>query len=370
MLTHTDGLSREEWLEFRRKGIGGSDAAAVLGISPFRTGVDLYYDKLGLPVEDNEGNWVAMEVGTLLEDLVARIFAKKTGLKVCPMPAMFQHPDHPWMLADIDRLVTLPDGSTAILECKTTNYNARDKWEYDGKPIVPPYYEAQGKHYMAVLDLDYVYYCCFYGNNEDEVIIRRIDRDKDYESELIALEENFWINHVQAKVPPPYVERDGELILDSLRRCLGPSYKDAPPVALTQAQSTKVLRYQELQVEKSALNAEVKKLGDEMEHLNLSWLQRPKAGVRDLLMLRILRKEGHEPSQEMFLFLEEYGITEVEGLACALRYSTPHKVVRYLVQQFAKGDPGNYRGHAGILSDYKDYTLSLLVSQSPAKVKR
>lgn len=267
VLTPTDGLSREEWLEFRRKGIGGSDAAAVLGISPFRTGVDLYYDKLGLPVEDNEGNWVAMEVGTLLEDLVARIFAKKTGLKVCPMPAMFQHPDHPWMLADIDRLVTLPDGSTAILECKTTNYNARDKWEYDGKPIVPPYYEAQGKHYMAVLDLDYVYYCCFYGNNEDEVIIRRIDRDKDYESELIALEENFWINHVQAKVPPPYVERDGELILDSLRRCLGPSYKDAPPVALTQAQSTKVLRYQELQVEKSALNAEVKKLGDEMEHL-------------------------------------------------------------------------------------------------------
>ena len=46
-LTPTDGLSREEWLAFRRKGIGGSDAAAVLGISPFRTGVDLYYDKLG-----------------------------------------------------------------------------------------------------------------------------------------------------------------------------------------------------------------------------------------------------------------------------------------------------------------------------------
>ena len=77
MLTPTAGLPREEWLEFRRKGIGGSDAACVLGISPFRTGVDLYYDKLGIPIEDSEDNWVAKEVGTRLEELVARIFEKR-----------------------------------------------------------------------------------------------------------------------------------------------------------------------------------------------------------------------------------------------------------------------------------------------------
>ncbi len=100
----TEGLPREEWLAYRRKGIGGSDAAAVLGISPFRTGVDLYYDKLGQSVEDDEQNWVAKEMGAQLEDLVARIFAKKTGLAVCPMPVMFQHAEHPWMLADVDRL--------------------------------------------------------------------------------------------------------------------------------------------------------------------------------------------------------------------------------------------------------------------------
>ena len=280
VLTPTAGLSRAEWLEFRRKGIGGSDAASVLGISPFRTGVDLYYDKLGLPVENSEENWVAMEMGNLLEDLVARIFAKKTGLTVCPMKFMFQHPDHPWMLADIDRLVTLPDGSTAILEIKTTNYNARGKWEYDGKPIVPPYYEVQGRHYMAVLDLNRVYYCCLYGNNEDDVIIRHIDRDKDYESELIALEENFWMNHVQAKVLPPYVERDGELILDSLRRCLGPSIKDSLPVALTEAQSADLVRYWELQERKSALNAVAKAAEDEMALLKAHIATAMGRGVR------------------------------------------------------------------------------------------
>lgn len=267
VLTPTNELSREEWLAFRRQGIGGSDAAAVLGISPFRTGVDLYYDKLGQSVEDDEQNWVAKEMGTVLEDLVARIFAKKTGLKVSPMPVMFQHGEHPWMLADVDRLVTMPDGSTAILECKTTNYNARDKWEYDGKPIVPLYYEAQGRHYMAVMDLDRVYFCCLYGNSEDDVIIRSIDRDLNYEAELIALEENFWTNHVQAKAPPPYIENDGALILESLRRCMGPSYKDAPPASFTQAQSENVRRYVDLREQRATLSAGVKTLDKELEQL-------------------------------------------------------------------------------------------------------
>ncbi len=61
------------------------------------------------------------------------------------------------MLAGLDFLVEMPDGSTAILERKSTNYNARDKWEYDGKPIVPVYYESQGRHYMAVMNPNRVY---------------------------------------------------------------------------------------------------------------------------------------------------------------------------------------------------------------------
>lgn len=266
-MVHTDQLTRDEWLEFRRKGIGGSDAAAVLGISPFRTKVDLYYDKLGLPVDNSEDNWVAMEMGNLLEELVVRIFAKKTGLKIRPMPIMFQHPDHPWMLADVDRLVITQDNETAILEIKTTNYNARGKWEYNGKPIVPPYYEAQGRHYMAVMDLDCVYYCCLYGNNEDEVIIRRIDRDRDYEAELIALEEDFWVNNVQSKVQPPYAENDGELILESMRRCLGPSYKDAVPIVLPTAQADNIHRFVELKAVKRELDSQSRLMDKELLRL-------------------------------------------------------------------------------------------------------
>ena len=172
VLVETADLSREEWLEYRRLGIGGSDAAAVLGISPFRTARDLYYDKLNIATADDDENWVAKEMGNLLEPLVAKIFARKTGLKIYQRKCMFQHPLYPWMLADLDYLVELPDGTVAILEIKTTNYNAKDHWWYNGKEIVPVYYESQGRHYMAVMNIDRVYFCCLYGNNEDEAIIR------------------------------------------------------------------------------------------------------------------------------------------------------------------------------------------------------
>ena len=207
-----------------------------------------------------------MEMGNLLEPLVARIFAKKTGLKVFQRKCMFQHPHYPWMLADLDYLVELPDGSIAILEIKTTNYNAKDNWWYNGKEIVPIYYESQGRHYMSVMNINRVYFCCLYGNNEDEAIIRHIDRDMDYEAELIALEQTFWHENVLAKEPPPYTE-DGELILESLRRKLGPSEKDAPPVVFSMPQYPKIARYIELQKQKSEVNKSLEQIKSEMTRL-------------------------------------------------------------------------------------------------------
>lgn len=121
------GLTREEWLDYRKKGIGGSDVAAIMGISPFATIRDLYNNKVGiLPAipKEEESNWVAKEVGHRLEDLVAEIFVRKTGLKVFPVRKMFRHPLYPFMLADVDFFILFPDGTYGILECKTCNYNA------------------------------------------------------------------------------------------------------------------------------------------------------------------------------------------------------------------------------------------------------
>lgn len=232
VLVETADLSEEDWLDYRRRGIGGSDVSAIFGTSPFRTARDLYYDKLNIAsVEDDEGNWVAMEMGHLLEPLVAKIFERKTGYPVYQIKKMFQHPQYPWMLADVDYFVELPDGTTAILEIKTTNYNARDNWWMNGKETVPVYYESQGRHYMTVTDLDRCFFCCLYGNNEEEVIIREVKRDFEYEAEMVFLEQYFWENHVQRHVPPPYTE-SGALIIESARKHFGPADKNAPTVAL------------------------------------------------------------------------------------------------------------------------------------------
>ncbi len=146
-------LTEEAWLEHRRYGIGGSDAAAVLGISPYATARDLYYDKVKIaPRDDSDdaGSWVAKKIGHLLEDLVAEIFARNTGYRIYQIKKMFRHPEHVFMLADIDYFIELSTGETAIIEIKTTNYNARDNWWRDRKEAVPVNYEVQGRHYMCV----------------------------------------------------------------------------------------------------------------------------------------------------------------------------------------------------------------------------
>ncbi len=267
VLVDTENLTREEWLDWRRRGIGGSDVSAIIGISPFRTARDIYYDKLGIAVvEENEGNWVAMEMGHLLEDLVAKIFERKTGLKIYQIKKMFRHPLYPFMLADVDYFITMPDGTKAILEIKTTNYNAKGRWWRDGMETVPPYYEAQGRHYMAVTDIDRVFFCCLYGNTEDETIIRELRRDAAYEEEMIFLERQFWEGHVQKKVPPPYLE-DGDVILESLCRYCGPADKGLPTVPLEGQMASNLMRYLRLQEEKKDSEKDTKKLKDDIQRL-------------------------------------------------------------------------------------------------------
>ena len=267
VVVETANLPRDQWLEYRRTGLGGSDAAAVLGVSPFTTTRDLYYDKRGIvSAVDEEDNWVAKELGHLLEDLVAKIFGIKTGYKIFQIKKMFRHPVYHFMLADVDYFVVLPDGSTAILEIKTTNYNARDKW-WDGKAeVIPLNYELQGRHYMAVMDLNRVYYCCLYGNNENEVIIRHIDRDLVYESELIALEEDFWLNHVEAENPPPYTE-DGDLVLESVRRHYGSANPNLPEIMLDEGYSANIVRYLDLQQLKSDLDSRSRSADNQMKQI-------------------------------------------------------------------------------------------------------
>ncbi len=192
----TKQMSRETWLQMRKQGIGGSDAGAVCGLNPYRTAAHVYRDKTSSDVEDRDNE--AMRQGRDLEEYVARRFMEETGLKVRRSNYMYRSKAHPFMLADVDRLVA---GTRAGLECKTASAYQADKWK-DGQ--IPPHYLIQCLHYMAVTGADCWYLAVvFLGTG---FLWVKIDRDEEMIENLIRLEQDFWENHVLAGVMP---EPDG-----------------------------------------------------------------------------------------------------------------------------------------------------------------
>lgn len=209
ILVETEGLSREEWLRYRKCGIGGSDVAAILGISKWNSAISLWLDKTNQtnePVEENE----AMQWGTIMEPIIRKHFAEVTGKTVVEVKAMLQHPEHPFMLADVDGLTTDDEGNPAILEIKTASEYKRSEWEND----IPSYYQTQVQHYLCVTGVQKAYVAVLIGGNSFKVY--EVDADAEIQSMLIAVEKDFW-NKVQNMIRP---EMDGsdaaKNLLDSL----------------------------------------------------------------------------------------------------------------------------------------------------------
>lgn len=190
---------REEWERVRGMGIGGSDCGSVLGLNPYKSAYTLAAEKIGMiPPADLSGN-VKVWFGTQLEPVVASRFEVVTGKKVHKRGTL-QDPDHPYMLANIDRWVV---GENAGLEIKTADYHMRDEWgdPDDPKDIrVPDSYYCQVLHYMAVTGADYWYIAALIGGNDFRV--KRIERNEDDIAYIREKEKDFW-DLVQAKKLPP-----------------------------------------------------------------------------------------------------------------------------------------------------------------------
>ena len=189
---NTSTMSREEWLDLRRNGIGGSDAAAILGLNPHSSAFSVYMDKLGLssPVEENEAMWL----GTQLEPVIAKRFEQESGMTVQRRNQIFQHPEHPWMLANIDRWVI---SQKAGLEIKTTNLLNRTAFAHGE---IPPNYYVQCLHYMAVTGAkEWFLAVCVVGRSFH---IFHLQRSEPEIAALIEAEREFWQDHVLVQNPP------------------------------------------------------------------------------------------------------------------------------------------------------------------------
>lgn len=184
--------NREQWLELRRRGIGGSDAATVVGLNPWSSRLALYADKLGLMPEreDNE----AMRQGRDFEDYVAKRWEEATGKKVQRVNFILMNEEYPWAFANIDRRVV---GEKAILECKTTSVYNKSDFE---RGEVPPTYYVQCQHYLAVTGYERAYLAVLVLNRG--FYHYTIERDELGIISLMNAEEDFWRDHVQAQVPP------------------------------------------------------------------------------------------------------------------------------------------------------------------------
>lgn len=188
----TLNMTREDWLTERKKGIGGSDAAGILGLSPWASPFSIWADKTGrLPEkEDNE----AMRQGRDLEEYVASRWSEATGKKVRRDNHIIRNTDYPFALANIDRRVV---GENAGLECKTTSIMNLKKYKNGEYPVN---FYTQCMHYLAITGADRWYLGVLVQNQG--FYEYTIERDEDEIAALMDAEGDFW-KYVEADTPPP-----------------------------------------------------------------------------------------------------------------------------------------------------------------------
>jgi putative phage-type endonuclease len=220
-----------DWLEYRKQGIGGSDASVVCGINRYKSPVELWLDKTGQLPPQEAGE--AAYWGTQLEPFVRAEFTKRTGIEVCHKSELLQSEEYPFMLANLDGVCEVPDVGTCIFEAKTASAYKAGEWE----DTIPDEYQLQIQHYMAVTGYAGAYIAVLIGGNTFRW--KFVERDEGLISMLIELEAAFW-NHVQDLTPPPL---DGS---DASTRFLSERFPNSKPksqITLPDAASALLAQY-------------------------------------------------------------------------------------------------------------------------------
>ncbi|MFD4830209.1 YqaJ viral recombinase family protein [Streptomyces uncialis] len=186
--------SEAAWLAARQAGLGGSDIAAILGLSRYRSPWHVWREKQGLSdFRDSE----AAECGRELEAAIGRLFSRRSGRPVTSVPGTLQNIERPWMLANIDCLAIEADGSEAPVECKNRSEYQLDDWLEDEAPDDPA---LQCLWYVAVGGYRHGYVAGLIGGNKLKWF--RLERDEDLIAHLIEFCGDWWQRHVVDGVQP------------------------------------------------------------------------------------------------------------------------------------------------------------------------
>lgn len=231
----TAEMARDDWLQERSKGIGGSDVATVLGLNPYKTPLSLWEEKTGKTKGSPAGE--AAYWGTTLEDIVAKEFSKRTGMKIQRVNFLLSTGENGWMRGNIDRAIVNEQIAKTVrvnkpakaaetslmlstdvgLECKTANAFMADKWGpsqeaeiVSGNVVtehqIPLYYETQIQWYMAVTGIKKFYVAVLIGGQDFRMY--EVQRDEDVIKAIIEKCHAFWFKKVLADVPPDPINAD------------------------------------------------------------------------------------------------------------------------------------------------------------------
>ena len=195
-------LSTKDVTLNRNKFIGGSEIAIILGQSRYSTPYELWATKTGRIPPKNLDNNEAVQLGNKLEDFVAKLFTEKTGKAVRKAPKVYQHPDYPFLVAHIDRLIT---NSDELLEIKTCNASKNKEWEND----IPQEYIYQVIYYLGITGKKRGWLCCLIGGQKFDYKV--IDFDKTLFELMVKKAIEFW-DMVQKDIPPAVKSGDNEIL--------------------------------------------------------------------------------------------------------------------------------------------------------------
>ncbi len=184
VLVKTGGLSNEEWLKWRTKGIGGSDVSIIAGINKFKSVFQLWLEKTG-QIEPQQGESEYTHFGHVLEPVIKKEFTRITGLKIRAKRVILQSEEYPFMLADLDGVI-YENGEMCIFEAKTASAYKQEVWE-EG---VPMEYVLQVQHYMAVTGAKKAYVAALVGGNH--FLYHEVLRDDVLIGQIIEMEKEFW----------------------------------------------------------------------------------------------------------------------------------------------------------------------------------
>lgn len=249
----------EVQLQARRLGIGGSDAAGVLGLSKYKTPLQVYLDKIGQAPPRVVGEEV--EWGNRLEDDVIDAYRDRMGVDV--VTGVFLASDvHPFMLANLDGLAS----NGRIVEAKTAGYRTMHEWGEEGSDFVPVDYLCQAQHYLAVTNAAACDIAVLFGGQRFAVYT--IEPDAEFRDAMIEREAEFW-RCVEARIPPPALAEDLSLI-----RYAYPIQEAAKQ--LGNAEQSTLERYEEL-------NLRIKELTEQRDSLKAELMQALAGASRGLL---------------------------------------------------------------------------------------